>query len=334
MRTVRLHGPGRLRLADEATPHVPPGFAPVAITTVGICGSDLHWYLTGGIGDAQLDRPIVPGHELAGVVDVGDGTEQRVAVDPAIPCGTCPICGVGDANLCPQVAFAGHSRDGGLQEQLVWPRALLHPLPDGVSDLAGAMLEPLGVALHAADLGHLRIGMRVLVVGCGPIGLLLVQLARLAGAAQVVGVEPIAHRREAARRFGADLAVAGSQELAEEGQTGFDVAFEVTDDGLAAETAMGSVRPGARVVLVGIPDDDRTSFSASLARRKGLTLVLSRRMHGTYPRAIDLVATGRVDVASLVSHRFGLEQAAEAFTVAAERQGLKTVVHPDRPTVG
>jgi L-iditol 2-dehydrogenase len=331
MRTVRLHGPGRLRLADEVDPEVPPGCAAVRITAVGICGSDLHWYLEGGIGDAQLDRPLVPGHELAGVVALGDGRWQRVAIDPAIPCGACPTCHAGDANLCPQVGFAGHSRDGGLQEVLAWPRDLLHPLPDEVDDVEGAMLEPLGVALHALDLGHLRPGMRVLVVGCGPIGLLLVQLARLAGAATVVGVEPIAARRDAARRNGADDAVGDTGELAETvGTIGFDVAFEVTDDGRALDTALQAVRPGARVVLVGIPTDDRTSYTASVARRKGLTLVLSRRMHDTYPRAIDLVASKRVDVASLVTHRFGLEQAAEAFAVAARREGLKTVIHPDR----
>lgn len=331
MRTVRLHGPGRLLLADEADPEVPPGFAAVRITAVGICGSDLHWYLEGGIGDAQLDRPLVPGHELAGVVDL-EGATQRVAIDPAIPCGACPTCRAGDANLCPQVGFAGHSRDGGLQETLAWPRDLLHPLPDGVDDIEGAMLEPLGVALHALDLGQLRLGMRVLVVGCGPLGLLLLQLARLAGATSVVGVEPIAGRRDAALRYGADHAVADADGLAEvTGATGFDVAFEVTDDGRAVETALAAVRPGARVVLVGIPADDRTGFSASAARRKGLTLVLSRRMHGTYPRAIDLVATRRVDVASLVTHRFGLEQAADAFAVAARRNGLKTIIHPDQP---
>jgi L-iditol 2-dehydrogenase len=330
MRTVRLHGPGRLRLADEADPDVPPGSVAVRITAGGICGSDLHWYLEGGIGDAQLDRPLVPGHELAGVVDLGDGSAQRVAIDPAVPCDACPTCRAGHANLCPQVGFAGHSRDGGLQQVLVWPHDLLHPLPDAIDDIEGAMLEPLGVALHALDLGHLRLGMRVLVVGCGPIGLLLVQLARLAGAACVVGVEPLEQRREAARRYGADQAVADGDELAD--AAGFDVVFEVTDDGRAVETALTMARPGARVVLVGIPADDRTSFTASLARRKGLTLVLSRRMHGTYPRAIDLVATRRIDVASLVTHRFGLEQTADAFAVAAERQGLKTVIHPDRPS--
>jgi L-iditol 2-dehydrogenase len=334
MRTARLHGPRQLRLADVDDPEVPPGHAAVRITAVGLCGSDLHWYLEGGIGDAQLDRPLVPGHELAGVVDLGDGTTRRVAIDPAIPCGTCPACRAGDANLCPQVGFAGHSRDGGLQEVLVWPRELLHPLPDQVDDVEGALLEPLGVALHALDLGHLRLGMRVLVVGCGPIGLLLIRLARLAGAASVVGVEPIAVRRDAAERAGADRAVAGTAELAAvTDRAAFDVAFEVTDDGRALDTALAAVRPGARVVLVGIPSDDRTSFTASLARRKGLTLVLSRRMHGTYPRAIDLVASKRVDVSSLVTHRFGLEQAAEAFDVAAARAGLKTIVHPDRPTV-
>jgi len=320
MRVARLYGAGDLRVAQEPDPSaVPAGHSRVRVTAVGLCGSDLHWFAEGGIGDAVVERPLVLGHEFAGVLD--DGT--RVAVDPAIPCGVCESCLEGNPNLCPTVRFAGHStQDGGLRELLVWPSHRLHALPDTISDAGGAVLEPLGVAIHAFDLGHVRIGSSVAVVGCGPIGLLVVQLARAAGATSVLAVEPLAHRRAAALAYGADVAL----EPGNAAGSVFDVAFEVAGTDAAVDTAMQLVRPGARVVLAGIPDDDRTSFSAALARRKGLSLIMVRRMKDVYPRAIALVQRGLVDVESLVTARYPLEQADEAFAAAVKREGLKVVI--------
>ena len=228
------------------------------VEAVGICGSDLHWFEEGGIGDAQLASPLVVGHEFAGVVEGGPLDGRRVAVDPALHCGHCERCLEGDQNLCPDVVFAGHgSCDGGLRRYLSWPTEALHPLPDSMDGVAGAMLEPLGVAIHALDLGHVHLGADVAVVGCGPIGLLLVQVARAAGARVVLAVDPLAHRREAAERAGAELVVA--PEDVPDG-VGVDVAFEVAGTDPAVDTSMQVARPGARVVLVGIPSDDRTSF--------------------------------------------------------------------------
>jgi L-iditol 2-dehydrogenase len=313
MRTARLHGVGDIRLDEEPVPCPGPGQSLVRVTSVGICGSDLHWYGEGGIGDAVLKEPLVVGHEIAGVLP--DGTP--VAVDPAIPCEQCDTCRTGWGNLCPNVRFAGHgSLDGGLQDFMVWPTRHLHPLPVSLSADEGALLEPLGVALHSFDLGHVSLGDRVAVVGCGPIGLMLVQLALAAGAASVQAVEPLPHRLEAAVSLGA----------APDGPPA-DIVFEVAGNDAAVRTSMTLARPGGRVVLAGIPDDDRTSFPASLARRKGLTLALVRRMHNTYPRAIELVVSGRIDVASLVTAGYPLTEVATAFTVATARTGLKIVVN-------
>jgi L-iditol 2-dehydrogenase len=337
MKVARLYGVGDIRLSDEPMPEVPAGHSLVRVTAVGLCGSDLHWYAEAGIGDARLERPLVVGHEFAGVIEGGPRHGERVAVDPAIPCGICEICRAGHRNLCPQIRFAGHGHeDGALREFLAWPTDLLHPLPDGVSDADGAMLEPLGVAVHALDLGHLRVGATVGIFGCGPIGLLLMQAARAAGAATVIAVDPLPHRLEAARRLGADLvaspgAVDDPAALARRAggaRHGVDVAFEVAGTDDAVTMAMAAARPGARIVLAGIPDDDRTTFPASLARRKGLTLLLVRRMKDVYPRATGLVRSGRVDVASLVTARYPLAQVGEAFKVAAARNGLKVVVEP------
>jgi L-iditol 2-dehydrogenase len=336
VRVVRLHGVGDVRVTDEPIPVPGPGESLVQVTAVGVCGSDLHWYADGGIGDATLDRPLVLGHEFAGVIRGGERDGERVAVDPAVPCEACDLCRAGHQNLCPTVGFAGHGHtDGALREFLVWPTALVHPLPEAVSDADGALLEPLGVALHAVGLGHLRAGATVGVFGCGPIGLLLVRLARLAGAGFVLAADPLPHRREAAVRYGADLVwdpTAGLDDLQSvvTGATGLgvDVAFEVAGVDEAINAGLVAARPGARVVLVGIPAGDTSAFRASVARRKGLTLVLSRRMNAIYPRAIRLVERGQVDLAPLVTARFPLAEAGAAMANAAARTGLKVVIEP------
>lgn len=325
MRAARLYGPGDVRVEETPVPRPEPGESLVRVTCVGLCGSDLHWYGEGRVGSTALDGPVVPGHELAGVVEEGPLGGRAVAIDPAIPCERCAECRRGYRNLCPNVLFAGQAPyDGGMREYLAWPDAQLFPLPAGLSAEEGVLLEPLGVAVHAVDLGHVRLGASVAVVGCGPIGLMLVALARLAGATHVAAVEPLPHRRDAARRAGADTVLAPEEV---EGDTGVgDVAFEVAGTDEAVGLAVRMARPGGRVVLVGIPAEDWTRFPASPARRKGLTLVMSRRMNEVYPQAIGLVERGLVDVSALVSHRFPLTDAAAAFATAAERRGLKVVV--------
>jgi L-iditol 2-dehydrogenase len=334
MRVARLYGAGDVRVGEESAPSAEPGLCLVRVTAVGLCGSDLHWYAEGGIGDARLERPLVVGHEMAGVVEDGPRAGERVAIDPAIPCRACRMCRAGHANLCTEIRFAGHGGcDGGLRELMAWPAGLLHRLPDGISDADGAMLEPLGVALHALDLGRVRVGARVAVVGCGPIGVMLVRIARLAGASTVIAVEPLEHRRRAAVTVGADQVWSppeADDALTAPAEPGADVVFEVAGTDAAVHTALLAARPGARVVLVGIPDADSTTFVASLARRKGLTLLLARRMNDAYPRAIDLVARGQVDVSSLVTARYPLDRVGEALEAAQARTGLKVVVEPHR----
>ncbi len=335
MLAARLHGTRDIRTASEPVPLPGPGQCLVRVTAVGICGSDLHWYAEGGIGDARLTRPLVIGHEAAGVVVGGPRDGQRVAIDPAAPCGACEVCLVGRRNLCPAVGFLGHgTTDGALRQYITWPGHLLHPMSDALSDNDIAMLEPLGVAVHAHDLGHVRVGATVVVVGCGPIGLCLLQVARAAGAGRAYAAEVQPHRVEAALRLGADAVLpvepdAFAAALAEHtGGRGVDVAFEVVGSDAAVALALDAAMPGARVVLAGIPDEDSTTFTASLARRKGLTLVLVRRMKEVYPRAAALVECGRVDVRSLVSHTFDLVDVDHALATAHARSGLKVIVTP------
>lgn len=329
MKSVRLHGTGNLQIHEEPVPVAGGGEKLVHVKSVGVCGSDLHWFAEGSIGDAKLEHPLILGHEFAGVTEHG----QRVAIDPAIPCGHCELCVHGHPNLCSNLIFAGHGKtDGALREWMAWSEKSLLPIPDLISDDDGAMLEPLGVAIHTVDLGKLKAGMTVGVFGCGPIGLLILQVAKLSGAAKIIATDRLAHRLEAAKSFGATHAfMAGEggeldQIRAATNGGGVDVAFEAAGTQGAVDTSFAAVATGGKIVLAGIPDDDKTSFSASTARRKGLTIKLVRRMKHTYPRAIELVSKGLVDVRSLVTHRFPLEDAHEAFRVAERREGLKIII--------
>jgi L-iditol 2-dehydrogenase len=318
MKTLRLHAPRVMRMHDEPTQKPGPGELLIRVKAVGVCGSDLHWFSEAGIGDTRLETPLVLGHEFAGIIAAGPRRGERVVIDPTISCHTCEYCLQGNPNLCENVRFAGFGQeDGALREYVAWPEECLFTLPDSLSDADGVMLEPLGVAIHAVDLAHLRPGMSVGVFGCGPIGLLVVQMARLSGASNIFASEPLLHRIQAAQALGAMNWTA---------EKTVDVAFEVAGENSAVEDAVTAAKPGGRVILVGIPADDHTTFSASVARRKGLTIKLVRRMKFTYPRAIQLVEKGLVDVRSLVTHSFPLERASEAFIAAELREGLKVIV--------
>jgi L-iditol 2-dehydrogenase len=334
MKALRLHGIGDLRLAEEPDPVPGPGEALVRVTAVGICGSDLHWYGESGIGEAVLTRPLVLGHEAAGVIVDGPRAGQRVAIDPSVPCGACETCAAGRGHLCPRVRFLGHSvNDGALRELMTWPLDRLVPLPDTIDDVAGAMLEPLGVALHALRLARVQPGDTVAVLGCGPIGLMLIQLARRAGAITIVATDRLAHRAAAGRELGAIATVVeGGAErdvlLRATGGRGVDAAIEIAGDDDAIEAAIVVARPAGTVVIAGIPAGDYSTVNASVARRKGLDLRFSRRMVRTYPRAIALVEAGLIDVNALVTHRFALGDFDPAFRTAARRDGMKVVILP------
>jgi L-iditol 2-dehydrogenase len=335
MKSLRLYGPGDLRLMEEATPDQGPGDELVRVTAIGICGSDLHWYTESGIGSDSLSRPIVLGHEAAGVIESGPRRGLRVAIDPAIPCEACEQCRAGHAHFCSALRFAGDgTTDGMLREFLVWPSRSLVPVPDCLSDADAAMLEPLGVALHAIRLGQIRPGARVGVFGCGPIGQFLIRLARASGATTIVATDVLEHRLAAARESGATATglVDGGSERAEltsaAGGHGIDVAFEAAGEEDAVETSMRLAAPGATVVIVGIPAVDRMSFTASAARRKGLTIKMSRRMNRVYPEAIRLVETGHVDVRSVVSASYPFSKYGPAFNSAAAREGMKVILRP------
>ena len=336
MRAARLYGARDIRVDDVPEPGPPgPGEALVAVGSVGVCGSDLHTYLDGRIGDTDVATPAVLGHEFMGrVLAAGEGAVDasfrpltvgaRVAVDPNIPDVTHEQYEHGHPNLAVKRFLGLFPDDGGLQERLLVPARSCVPVPDTLSDDAAALLEPLGVALHTVRLAHLELGDRVAVLGSGPIGLLVQRLAGLAGAGAVYAFDRFAWRVELARAWGATEAhrvddafdpVAEIERAT--GGRGVDVAIEAAWADESVAVAAEVTRLGGRVVLAGIPGDDRLVLKHSTARRKGLTLRLVRRMQHTYPRAVELADSGAVPLDELVSHRFTLADAAEAFAVNA-----------------
>jgi L-iditol 2-dehydrogenase len=332
---LRIHGKGDVRLHDEAVPEPSHDEELVRVTAVGLCGSDLHWYTESGIGDAGLVHPLVLGHEAGGVIAEGPHSGRRVAIDPAIPCGTCEHCLAGHQHFCLKLRFAGDGvTDGFLREYVAWPSESLVPVPDSIDDSDAAMLEPLGVAIHANRLVEIRPGDTVGVFGCGPIGLLLVQLARANGASKIVATDLYQHRLDAAREMGATNThlVAGGEErkalLAAVGGRLLDATFEAAGEDDALDTAIALAYPASTVVVVGIPSVNRTSFTPSTARRKGLTIKLSRRMNRVYPAAIRAVEAGLVDVRSVVTATYPIDRFDTAFSTAARREGLKVVIRP------
>lgn len=334
MRAARLYGPKDIRFDTVTEPPAPgPGQITLQVTSVGICGSDLHSYLDARIGDTVVQQPLVLGHEFAGVVvavgaNAHDGEDnplhvgQRVAVDPATPCHRCEMCEMGHPNLCRRLHFCGlYPDDGALQEYMLCHDRSCFPVPDGIDNDGAALLEPLGVALHAVDLGKMKVAASVAVIGCGPIGLLIMKLAALSGAEPIYAFDRHPWRLQKALAWGAthvwNVAEHDPVEAVKEitKGRGVDVVFEAAWADATVAQAAEMARLGGRVVLVGIPSDDVMTMKHSTARRKGLTIMMARRMKHVYPRAITLTMAGRLPLNDLVSHRFSLEESNRAFSM-------------------
>jgi L-iditol 2-dehydrogenase len=330
MRAARLHSIRDMRLEELPQPIPGPGEVLLKVAAVGICGSDVHYYVDGRIGDQVVTDPIIVGHEFsAWVAGLGTGVQdltigQLAAIEPAIPCGECESCQHGHPNLCPEVRFCGTPPiDGVFAEYTVMPAENCFTLPQELGPVEGAMLEPLGIALHAVDLAHLKPGQTIAVLGAGPIGLLTAAVAKAAGAGTVYMTEPLAYRRQFALDYVADVALNPNETdvvsdiMRLTGGRGVDVVLEAAGALETPNQAAAVARPGGKVIIAGIPSEDTMIFEASTARRKGLTIKLVRRMKHTYPRAIRLVQTGMVDVKSLATHLVPLEQITEAFEMVA-----------------
>jgi L-iditol 2-dehydrogenase len=338
VRAAVLHDIRDIRLSDIPPPTPADGDVLLRVKAVGVCGSDLHSYLEGSTTGRTKVNPFVLGHELAGVITAessraaGLPIGTLVAVDPATPCGHCEWCERAETNLCPNVRFLGYApNNGAMAEFVTVPRSAIHAVPESFDAATAVLLETLGVAMHAIDLARVRLMETVAVLGCGPVGLLLVQVARLAGAGKVLAIDPVQYRAELAGKVGADVHLASFAGVHEAtGGRGADLVLEATDSPLGFEHAARACRIGGRVVLVGIPEANQYTLTASEARRRGLSVKFSRRMPEVYPRAIALAASGRMHFAPLASHSFSLDEAAKAFELQAARADgvIKAIIYP------
>ena len=314
----------------------------VAIRDVGICGSDVHYYEHGRIGDYVVEEPLVLGHESAGeVVEVGPDVDglavgDRVSLEPGVPCRRCAHCKRGEYHLCESVTFmATPPHDGAFAEYVAWPADFAYRLPESVSIREGALCEPLSVGIHACRRGDVGTGDTVLVTGAGPIGLLAMEAARAAGATDVIVSDVVDRKLDLAAERGADRTVNPAEEgLAEAvaehtDGVGADAAIEASGAESAVRATLDAVRRGGTVVFVGLSADDVIPLDHLAIIDGELDVRGSFRYANTYPAAIDLLADGAVDVEGIVDFEYPLSGVDAAFGRALESETVKGMIVVD-----
>jgi L-iditol 2-dehydrogenase len=329
-----LRGVGDVAIEERPVPEPGRDEVLVRIRAVGVCGSDVHYYEHGRIGPYTVDKPLVLGHEASGeVVAVGSDVAslipgQRVSLEPGVPCRSCAQCLAGRYNLCPHVQFfATPPYDGAFQEYVVLPASFAHAIPDTVSDDAAALLEPLSVGVWACQRGQVTAGSTVLVTGAGPIGLVCAQAARAFGATQVWVSDVNPHRLALAERLGAVPVDVAARPLREHGLEP-DILLECSGNAGATRDAILTVARAGRVVLVGMGSDE-LPIPLPYVQDRELVLMGAFRYANTWPTAIALVASGRVDLDSLVTGHYGLNDVEQALTAARrDPTTIKAVIRP------
>jgi L-iditol 2-dehydrogenase len=341
MRVAVLTEPGAFEIVERDRPTPDADEVLVRVQEVGICGSDLHYYEHGHIGDSVVEDPQVLGHESAGeVAAVGSAVDSlavgdRVAIEPGLPCRHCEYCKRGEYHLCPDVTFLGSPPvDGAFAEYVAWSADFCYRLPESVSTREGALCEPFSVGIHAARRGDVASGDSVLVTGGGPIGQCAIEAVDAAGATDVVVSEPVGRKRDLAHDRGADRVVdPGTESLADavadytDGR-GVDVAIEASGARPAIESSPDTVRRGGTVVLVGNPTADSVDFDALGVVHAELDVRGSYRYANTYPTAVSLLADGRVDLSALVEFDAPLGEVESAFERAMDPETVKGTIRP------
>lgn len=332
MKAIVIHAPRDLRIEDRAPEALGPGQVRIRIAAGGVCGSDLHYYNHGGFGAVRLREPMILGHEVSGHItevapDVaGLAVGDLVAVSPSRPCGGCEFCMKGLPNHCLNMRFYGSAMpfphiQGAFRQELV-ADASQCALANGLTPGEAAMAEPLAVTLHGVRRAGELLGRRVLVTGCGPIGLLAILSARLAGAGQIVATDLSDFTLDMARRCGADVTINtgttpdGLTPYAA-GKGSFDALFECTGAAAAIIPAIHAMRPRGVVVQLGLGGD--VALPMITVTAKELDLRGSFRFHEEFPIGVQAMLAGRLDVRPLITHEVGLADAEQAFRLASDR---------------
>ena len=320
-----------VRDVGEPTPQAHE--AVVRVEAVGVCGSDTGYYKVGRIGDYVVTGPIILGHEVAGqVIEVGaDVTNvrvgDRVAIEPGTPCRHCPQCLSGRYHLCPELEFfATPPYDGALVQRMATDARNLYPLPDSMSYEQGALVEPLSVGIWGCKRAGLQPGDEVLVTGAGPVGLLAAAVARAFGALSVTVTDVSPFRLGLAAQLGFETEHAQAP-----GNQAFEVLLECSGAPGALAGGLRRLKPAGRAAMIGMSKEDEIALPLAQLNPNEITISLVNRYNGTWPLAISLIASGRVDVDPLVTHHFGLDETAEALLLGSHvPNSVKAVIHPQR----
>ncbi len=343
MKAAFLTGIKQLEIRETPQPEITdPHGVLLRIKVVGVCGSDVHYYTTGRIGSLVVNYPEWTGHECAGsVVAVGDEVRtltlgQRVAVDPLITCGHCDQCLSGRENTCRNQAFLAcpGQGPGALAEYLVMPERSCYAIPDSMTMVQAAVVEPLSIGFYAQRMSRMQPGAKIAILGSGPMGLCVLLSSRAACDCTVYATDLLDERLEVSRRCGATWTgnprrtdiVRAIRELE---PRGVDFVFECAGQQETLDQSIELLKPGGTVLMIGIPEVDRVSFSIHTLRRKEIQLQAVRRQNHCMAAAIEMVSNGAINVDQLVTHHFSLAETKQAFDLVADyRDGVvKAVVH-------
>ncbi|WP_137149614.1 NAD(P)-dependent alcohol dehydrogenase [Mycolicibacterium sp. CR10] len=330
MRAAVLVEPGKIEMEDRPIPGAANGEVLVQVSSVGVCGSDAHYYRHGRLGSFVVEGPLILGHEAAGtIVAVGDGVPysrigQRVSIEPQHPDPDSAETRSGRYNLCPHMRFfATPPVDGALCDYVTIGAAFAHPVPDTISDDAAALCEPLSVGIAAVRKAGLTGGSSVLIAGAGPIGIVAAQVARAYGATNIIVTDLDESRRQRAREFGATTAIDPATDDVSEFRV--DAFIDASGAPAAVMGGIQAVRPAGLVVLVG-SGAETMQLPTQLIQNRELVLTGVFRYANTYPSAIALVERGLVDLDAMVTGRFPLEKTADALDSDRIPGSVKAVV--------
>jgi L-iditol 2-dehydrogenase len=331
-----MKGVGELRVEERAVPEPRPGEVLVEVASVGVCGSDVHFFEHGRIGLDVVQPPHVLGHEVAGrVVAHGDlvpgpAIGARVAVEPSRPCGTCRVCRIGRYNLCPDMRyFSAPPMDGAFARYVTAPASFAFEVPDSVSDDAAALIEPVSVVLYAGRRTGIRAGDRILIAGAGPIGLLMAQVARAMGATRVIVTDTNARRLALAAETGATDTVDVSKTRPQDAVPEVDAFIECSGNPAALTSGIECVRRAGRATVIGMSPEQTAEVPMAVMQAREIDLVPTFRFANVYDAAIELVASGAVDPTAIVTGHFKLEETERALRAGrTDPTSVKPIVRP------
>ena len=330
----------KLEVGEAPMPKVGPDDVMIKVQSVGVCGSDLHYYHTGSIGNFIVKPPFILGHEAAGIIEeVGENVKNlkpgdRVCMEPGVPCMKCEECLTGHYNLCKDVKFwATPPYDGVLSEYVAHPAAFTFKIPDNMSFTEGALVEPLAIGLHACNMGGVKLGQTVAIVGAGCIGLVTLLAAKAYGATRIIVGDVLDKRLEKARELGAITVNTKEEDFAAkimaltEGR-GADVCIDCAGFSATVDACLSAAKPAGMVIIVGLGADRVDGFNTSMMSVKELTVKSIFRYRNLYPTAINAIADGRINVGAIVSHRFKFDDTINAFATCTRdiRNVVKGVI--------